>query len=177
MNSDLLTKWTAIITNIAIVAGLVFVGLEFRNNSRAIEAERVDSFLQSAGEISISGIENEDLADLIFQAYADPDKLSGTQLDRVQHLMILNYNNFRHIYLQYQVGLLPSDMYEYQRQAVGFAFSSDIGIDLVDIFRASGLGSEIWEIIGESARKARAYCLNPQNACVARYEAARDTKN
>ncbi len=50
MNSDLLTRWTAIITNIALVIGLAFVGLEFRNNTRAIEAERIDSFIEGVAD-------------------------------------------------------------------------------------------------------------------------------
>jgi hypothetical protein len=175
MNSDLLTRWTAIITNIAVVIGLVFVGLEFRNNSRAIEAERVESFLQGVSEITLSAIESEDMSEIIYQMYAAPDSLTGARLDRVQHQLLLAHNNFRRMYLQHEAGLLPDEMFEYERRGIGFSFSSDIGLDMVAIFRASTLGTEIWDIIEESAKQARDYCLNPQNACVARYEAARDS--
>jgi hypothetical protein len=40
MSDGLLTRWTGISTNIAVVVGLLFVGLEFRHNTRAIEADR-----------------------------------------------------------------------------------------------------------------------------------------
>ena len=88
-------------------------------------------------------------------------------------MMMLQHNNFRRVYIQHQAGLLPDEMYEYERRAVGFSFSSDIGLNLVALFQASTVGGEVWDIIGESAKQAKAYCLNPQNACVARYEAAR----
>lgn len=76
MNSDLLTKWTAIITNIAVVIGLAFVGLEFRNNARAVEAERIDSFIQGSHDITALTIENGDLAEILYQAHASPSSLS-----------------------------------------------------------------------------------------------------
>jgi hypothetical protein len=173
MNGDLLTRWTAIITNIAIVIGLVFVGLEFRNNAKSIEAERIDSFIQGVSDIITTTAESADLAEILYQAYADPDSLTGPRLDRAQNMMMLQHNNFRRVYIQHQAGLLPDEMYEYERRAVGFSFSSDIGLNLVALFQASTVGGEVWDIIGESAKQAKAYCLNPQNACVARYEAAR----
>jgi hypothetical protein len=64
-------------------------------------------------------------------------------------------------------------MYEYEKRAIGFSFSSDAGLDFITLMSASALGDEIWYIIGESATQARAYCLNPDNRCVARFEAAR----
>ena len=177
MNSDLITRWSAIITNMAVVIGLVFVGLEFRHNTQAIEAERIDSFIQGVSDIITAQIENEDLSEIFYQAYANPESISGASLDRVQGLMLLQHNNFRRVFIQHQAGLVSDDTYEYERRAVGFIFSSDIGLDLVALFRASTLGGEIWEIIGESAEEARAYCLDPKNSCTARYEALREKKS
>jgi hypothetical protein len=173
MNSDLITRWTAIMTNIALVIGLVFVGLEFRNNSLAVEAERVDGFVGGIGEVTTTMVESEGLSELLYQSYADPESLSGARLDRTQNLLMLQYNNFRRVYLNHESGLLPDDIYKFEVTAVGFAFSSDIGLDLIALFRASTLSGETWDIISDSAEQARAYCLNPKNVCVARYEAAR----
>jgi hypothetical protein len=177
MNSDLLTRWTAIITNIAVVIGLGFVGLEFRNNARSIEAERIDSFVQGVSDIIATTAENEDLAEILYQAYADPDSLTGVRLDRAQNVMMLQHNNFRRVYIQHQAVLLPDNMYEYERTAVGFSFSSEIGLNLVALFQASTVGGQVWDIIGESAKQAKAYCIDPQNTCVARFESARGDRS
>ena len=166
-------SWTTIITNIAVVVGLVFVGLEFRDNARAVEAERIDSFIQAIGDLNAVTIDNEELAEILYQAYADPDSLSGSRLDRAQHWMLTNYHNFSRVHLAHEMDLLPDDVYEIQKTGVGFGFSSDIGLELIDIMRQSGLREDLWEIVKESAEQARAFCLNPKNACVARYEAAR----
>jgi hypothetical protein len=173
MNSELLTRWTAIITNIAIVVGLVFVGLEFRNTTQATEAERIDSILEGSADVRSLIVENEGLAELIYLAYEDPESLSGSNLDRVQHWMLMHYDNFQRTTLAYESGLITDRLYEMQRIGVGFMFSSDVGSGVIEQMRASELEDEIWNVIGESAKQARAYCLNRQNFCAARYEAAR----
>jgi hypothetical protein len=173
MNSDLLAKWTAIITNIAVVTGLAFVGLEFRNNTRAFEAERLDSLVLGMSDINSMAIGNQDFAELLYQSYEKPESLSGVSLDRVQHLLMGSYNHFQRVHLAYQSGLLPDEIYEFQRVGTGFAFSSDIGLDLINLMEVGTMGESLWEVVRESAEQARAYCLEPQNRCVARYEAAR----
>jgi hypothetical protein len=173
MNSDLLTKWTAIVTNIAVVIGLVLVGLEFRSNTRAFEAERIDSLVGGVIDMNRVLIENGDFAEILYQAYDDPESVVGSSLDRVQHLMIAHYSNFQRVHLAHEVGLLPDEVYEIQKVGVGFAFSSDIGIDLIEIMRVSTMGESLWDVVRVSAEQARDYCLDPENRCVARYAASR----
>jgi hypothetical protein len=170
MNSNLLTRWTAIITNIAVVIGLGFVGLEFRNNSKSIEAERIDSFIGGAAEIDSLIVENDDLAEILFQSYADPDSLVDSDLVRIENWMIMHYDNFRRQTLAHQSNLLPDDVYEQQTAGIGFVFSSSIGLEIIELFRASALDDEVWEAIGKSASKARAYCLDSNNSCLDRFE-------
>ena len=173
MNSDLITRWTAIITNIAVVVGLVFVGLEFRNNSRSIEAERIDSFTQGVAEIQSMWLGSNELSEIIYQAYADPESLSGSDLDRLQHLMFLYHSNFKRMHLAHNSGLISDEMFEDEKNAIGFVFSSDVGRRAIDLMRESNLSDESWNIISQSAEQARIYCLDPKNNCAARYEAAR----
>ena len=177
MNSDLLSKWTAIITNIAVVIGLAFVGLEFRNNTKALEAERIDSFVQGISDINSLTLENGGLTEILYQAYADPESLAGSDLDRAQHWMLTNYNNFMRVHLAHQSGMLSDDIYEVQKAGIGFAFSSDIGLRVIEIMRPSGLGENLWDVVKESAVQARTYCLDSKNACITRYEAARATED
>jgi hypothetical protein len=101
MTSDLITKWTAIITNIAVIIGLAIVGLEFRNNTRAVEAERIDSLVQGIGDNNGLAIENQDLAEILYQAYEDPESLKGSSLDRVQHWLVASYSHFQRVHLAY----------------------------------------------------------------------------
>jgi hypothetical protein len=173
MNNDLLAKWTAIITNIAVLTGLVFVGLEFRNNTSAFEAERLDSLVVGMSGINQVAIGNKEMAELLYHSYEEPESLTGVSLDRVQHVLMGSYNHFQRVHLAYQSGLLPTEVYEFQKAGVGFAFSSEVGLDLISLMQAGAMGESLWEVVRVSAEQARAYCLDPQNRCVARYEAAR----
>ena len=77
MNSDLIARWTTVVTNIAVIVGLIFVGLEFRNTARAIEAERIDDFIAGNAEINSLTVESESLSQLLFKAHTAPDSLTG----------------------------------------------------------------------------------------------------
>jgi hypothetical protein len=173
MSNDLLTRWTSIITNIAIVVGLVFVGLEFRNTTRAVEAERIDSFIAGNAEINALLVENENLAELLYKAHATPDSLTVIDLDRTENWLLMNYDSFRRQTLAYQAGLVPEDLYQQQKVGIGFVFISEPGLDLIELFIASGVSDTTWEAIRESATVARKYCLDSANRCMARYEAIR----
>ena len=176
MDSELLTRWTAIITNIAVIMGLLFVGLEFRNNTRAIEAERMDSLIQGLSDINSIILTDAAFAELFYQAYKDPESLKGSSLDRVQHLMIASYNHFQSVHLAHEADLLSDEIYDVQRAGVGFAFSSEVGLELIEIMRVSSMGESLWDTVKVSAEQARDYCIDPSNRCVARYEADRGSE-
>ena len=170
MNSELITKWTAIFTNLAVVLGLIFVALEFRSNTRAIEADRIDSFIGGAAESDSIIIENADFAEIIVKSYANPESLTDGEVVRLEHFMLTHADNFKRVLHAYKAGLLPKATYETQRAGVGFIFVSDPGLKLIKIFRASNLDDEAWEILSESATEARSYCREPQNTCLDRYD-------
>lgn len=173
MVSEQLARWMNNITNIAVLLGLLFVGLEFRNNTRALEAERIDSLTQGMSNVNSIILADAEFAELFYQAYKNPEAIRGSSLDRVQHLMVQSYNHFQSVHLAHEAGLLSDEIYEIQRVGVGFAFSSEVGLELIDIMRASSMGESLWDVVRVSAEQARAYCNNPQNRCVARYEANR----
>ena len=88
-------------------------------------------------------------------------------------LLLSSYNHFQSVHLAHEAGLVSDEIYEIQRVGVGFAFSSDVALDLIEIMRVSGMGESLWDVVKLSAEQAKAYCSNTQNRCVARYEAAR----
>lgn len=89
--------------------------------------------------------------------------------------MVVNYLNFRRIHRAHQSEILPDDIYETEKAGIGFAFSSDIGLDVIESFTSSSvLGNEAWDIIRASAEQARMYCLDRGNICLERYRTARN---
>ena len=98
MDSDLLAKWTATITNIAVVIGLVFVGLEFRNTTKAIEADRVDSITQAIIASNTLLLQTEGLSELLFEAYARPEELTPVGLDKLHSYWYVTYSQFAQVH-------------------------------------------------------------------------------
>lgn len=171
MINDRITKWTTIITNIAVVLGLIFVGLEFRNSTRATESERIDSLTQGSIDINKVYLEDAQFSDIILRSYTDPESLTPTDRDRLQHLIVINYLHFRRIHRAHQSGLLPDDVYEVEKSGIGFAFSSAIGQEVIHSFGSNDtLKENVWTIIRESSEQARAYCADQQNVCLDRYK-------
>lgn len=170
MTNERITKWTTIVTNVAVVIGLLFVGLEFRNSTRSAESERIDSLTQGSIDINRVYVEDEKLSDIMLRSYTDPGSLSPTDRDRLQHLILISYLHFRRIHRAHQSGLLPDDVYEIEKSGIGFAFASSIGREVIQSFHSSdALRGEVWGIISESSEQARAYCSDPQNICLDRY--------
>ena len=98
MNSELLAKWTSTITNMAVVIGLVFVGLEFRNTTKAIEADRVDSITQAIIGNNTLLLQTDGLSELLFDAYARPEELTPEGLDKLQSYWYVTYSQFAQVH-------------------------------------------------------------------------------
>jgi len=170
MDSDLLAKWSATITNIAIVIGLVFVGLEFRNTTKAIEADRVDSITQAIMESNQLLLQTEGLAEILYKAYASPEELTPIEEDKLVSYMYVTYTQFRQIHQTYLAGLYPEGQWQSQKASIGFGFSSELGIAYIDILRSSAMDSDTLDVIHQSAINARDYCKSPNNVCTGRFE-------
>ena len=177
MNNISIAQWTAIITNVAVVIGLIFVGLEFRNNSRLIEAERIESYSNGVAEIQALWVGNKGLADILYKSHAMPEELAGSDLNRLQHLLFLYHNNFQRMHHAYGAGIVAEEVYAVEETAIGFTFSSEIGLEVIELMRQSEMGESSWGVVKESAMKARAYCLNSKHKCAAMYEEIRNNKD
>jgi hypothetical protein len=168
MNSDTLSK----ITNIAVVIGLVFIGLEFRNATKAIEADRLDNITQAIIAGNALLLQTEGLSEILFKSYATPEELTPIEHDKMVSYLYVNYIQFRQVHQTYLADLFPEDQWQTQKSTIGFAFSSDIGIAYIDILRTSEMRSDTLDLVYQSAVNAREYCKNPDNVCTGRYEAA-----
>lgn len=177
MNSDLIAKWTATVTNMAVVIGLVFVALEFRSTTRAIQAERVNSNTEFYHSINVAILQDKELVALRHKANTKPDSLSDNEILRYTAYLDLHHGNFQNIYRNYRDGLVPEEDWEYAKASIGWAFFSEPAMDYIEILDASNVESPVHSIIRESVNFARDYCNDPENRCVKRYDVQRNWKN
>jgi hypothetical protein len=172
MNSDLVTKWTAIITNIAVVIGLIFVGLEFENSTKAIESERVDVYAQGWSDTNIALMENKEFFSIWYRAYTDTASLSDEEVARMEIYLNIGSSHFTRMYLAHESGLLPDALWEDQKAIIGFAFLSTVGRNVLYVMSATNMGDDIWELIKQSTQDAEDYCNSSQDKCMDVYTKA-----
>jgi hypothetical protein len=117
------------------------------------------------------------LVALRYKANTAPESLSDNEILRYTAYLDLHHGYFLNIYRNYRDGLVLEEDWEYVKASIGFAFFSEPAMDYAEILHASSMGSPVYSYIEESVRVARAYCNNPDNRCVKRYDIQRIWEN
>jgi len=108
-----LREWLTLAANLAVVASIVFLALQMRHNTRAIEAQTRASI--TAKEMEYYGwmATNRDLAEVVTIAFQQ----GVDSLDAVQHRMWLGFavaalREWENSHYQYRLGLFTAEEYE-----------------------------------------------------------------
>ena len=112
MNWDAIGAVGEIIGAIAVVASLVFVGFQLRQNTTAMKLASTNDVM---GDLEkkldqVSG--NEVLADLVFRGVPDPDSLSAFDRYRFTLICQSTYFYFAKTHYQYRSGTLEPEVWE-----------------------------------------------------------------
>ena len=91
---------------LAVVLGLVFVGLELRQNTATIGAQAIFELNASSNEAFREVSQDPELADLLSRGYADPQALSSNERDRFNYWLRAVFNANEAAYLYYKKGLI-----------------------------------------------------------------------
>jgi hypothetical protein len=170
MNSEQLSKWTAIITNIAVVIGLIFVGLEFRNNTNTLEIERLDNYTEGMRNNSLMLAKNGELARIFIMVNSDPEALSADEIFRYEQYLLGITSHIERLSQYRQRELLSESLWEREISGAGFMFSNDVGLRLLRIMDKSDINTPVWKILESSARRAKEYCIDINNECLAPFQ-------
>ena len=104
-----LAEWASIaeiIGSIAVVASLIFVGLELRQTSEQLQLiSDIEADLSNAS-LSIRIAESPELSDLIYRGERDPESLSDQELDRFTNIALPRLAIWENTYDSYLIGNL-----------------------------------------------------------------------
>ena len=104
-----LAEWASIaeiIGSIAVVASLIFVGLELRQASEQLQLiSDIEADLSNAS-LSIRIAESPELSDLIYRGERDPESLSDQELDRFTNIALPRLAIWENTYDSYLIGNL-----------------------------------------------------------------------
>jgi hypothetical protein len=91
---------------VAVVLGLIFVGLELKQNTAAISAQAIFELNASSNEAFREVAQNPELADLLNRGYADPQTLDTNERYRFNYWLRSVFNANESAYLYYKKGLI-----------------------------------------------------------------------
>ena len=112
MNWEAISAVSEVVGAVAVVASLVFVGVQLRSNTKALKLTFTDSSVHQFKESVIRLAESEQLSEILLRGVPDPDAIDGQDSYRFTLLIqayILQYSNF---YLHYKAGSLDRQTFE-----------------------------------------------------------------
>jgi len=101
-----------VIGAIAVIASLIYLAFEIRQNTQAMRRAATQDIHRSLNEQSRCLVESPDLAALFFRASQRPSELTGEERFRFQMLLTYAFSNFELALEYYREGLLGDEMIE-----------------------------------------------------------------
>jgi len=108
-----LERWLTLVANLSVVAGIVFLAAEMRQNTQAIQAQTRDSITEKQMEFLLSVGTNPEAAD-VFRRGNQAGGFEAGSLDFVMYFNITqaNFREWENSHYQYESGLFTSDEFE-----------------------------------------------------------------
>jgi hypothetical protein len=105
-----------VIGGFAIVASLIFVGLETRNNAlqaelntRAIEIAAYQDLIDNISQMNALTIENEYVANLMYKSLTNGEELTELERFRLSRAFFLRFRHGDMAYFQYERGAIDEE--------------------------------------------------------------------
>ena len=108
-------EYWALITEItgavAIVASVIYLGVQIRANTKAVRSQAHYNALSLAQRPFEMAIADQNLADLIETSYASPEKLSEQQWFRCGNYLFMQFNSWEYLYYQNRDSSIPTQLW------------------------------------------------------------------
>ena len=92
MNRESLTWWLTLLANLGVLGGLVFVGLELRQNTSQLRTEGAHSVTEIVNSLNAGVYSDPSLADLIIRGSADLSSLDPVERERFDRFQFSRLN-------------------------------------------------------------------------------------
>lgn len=110
-----LNAWVAIaeiISAVAVVISLIYVGFEIRSSTRESEADIQAELLTYTARRRYLVVQSSDLSSLLARGYADPTQLSPDEMLRFQSYIELLYVAWERAYMTRAAGVLSDELFD-----------------------------------------------------------------
>ena len=136
MTSSKVNEWLALIANIAVVGGIVFLAVEISQNNELLRSESRQALVANDLLSLTQGVENAE----IYVKLVSSEKLSAEEQLRLSFIFALDLRNREFEYFQYVNGLLDEETWLAYRHVIlinhsegrGRDWWNEIGREIVD---------------------------------------------
>jgi hypothetical protein len=95
----------------AILLGLVFVGLELKQNTEAVESQTSQGLLELANQANNQIASDQQLAELILRVNKGVDELNELEFLQYSRFVHSEMNIWEHAFFSHANGTMPSDLW------------------------------------------------------------------
>ena len=127
MDSEKLNRWMTLGANIGVLAGIIFLAFELRQNTVATQLEAASNFQSSFNEIELLIASNPEFAELLRKGREGEDTSVADQLRlSVFYNNVLRQWQFNHF--QFLSDVLSAEMWEANRAFMANTIGEDRGL-------------------------------------------------
>ncbi len=99
------------ISAIAVFLGLVFVGLELKQNTEAVESQTSQGLLEMANQANAQIASDKDLAELVLRVHNGNDELNELEMLQYSRFVHSEMNIWEHAFFSHENGTMHSDLW------------------------------------------------------------------
>ena len=142
MSLDKVNHWLTLLANVGVLAGIVFLALEMRHSSNAINAQTHDSIADGFITLNLAIITDATVGIIWVTGLSDPASLSESETIQFSMNMRALFNQYRRVHGLYRAGLIEESNWAlYAREAATIMTSPGgklhwAGNEVDDEFRA-----------------------------------------
>jgi hypothetical protein len=123
MNSSKINDWLALVANVAVVGGIVFLAIEISQNNELLRSESRQTLVANDVTSLTANLQNAD----VFAKLVSDGELSAEDQIRLSFMYTLDLRNREFEYFQYTNGLLDEETWLAYRHVILVNHSAGIG--------------------------------------------------
>jgi len=97
---------------IGVIASLIYLAVQIRQNTRAVRSSSVQSLVQSLSATSQAVLENEYIIPIMLKASAGLETLTDEERARLHFLLVMTLRRFEGVYFQRDLGFVDAAVIE-----------------------------------------------------------------
>ena len=111
MDLDNVARISEIVSSVAVIVSLAYVGVQVRQNTRALKATTYNAVTGNSVAILAPMFASPEVTEFLVRFQADPGAVTPAEKMRFHILMLTAFRHWDNLYYQYRTGTLDDEMW------------------------------------------------------------------